>query len=316
MKNSILKIFAASAFVLSSTVALAAPPKLMIVPDKTWCISKGYVIESERNGKKHVREDYDRALYDSDFQNVRLAIAQLMAERNFPLVDAASQQEADDDDEMLDEAFEGAQSGAGVETNAYDEILKRAKPDIILKLGWNVNTLGSIYNADYRLEAVDTYSNKSVVPIAGQTGDKRRSIPLSAALKSTASSQMDNFCRTLQEYFDDVQNNGREIRLDVRIVDNGGPVNMNTEFGGKELQEIIYDWVHDNTVNHQFSQRNTGRTMARYDQVRIPLRDASGRQMDASIWVKGLQQKLKSLGIVSENRSSALGLARLYIGEK
>lgn len=314
--NNAIKFLLGVAVVATTQVALAAPPKLTIIPDKTWCISKGYVIESNRNGKVVQREDYDKALVDPDFKNVQLAIASIMADRNFPVVDAASQQESDDEDEMFDEAFEGAESGSGVQTNAYDELLKRAKPDITLKVGWNVNTAGSIYSADYRIEAIDSYSNKSVAPIAGQTGEMRRTVPLSVALKQTAKNNMDDFCMKLQNYFDDLQTNGREIRLDVRIVDNGEGITMNEEYGGEELREIIYNWVSDNTVNHQFSQRNSGRNMARFDQVRIPFFDVNGRPMDASRWVKGLQDKLKSLGLKAENASTGLGAARIYIGEK
>lgn len=302
--------------IISFQYVMAAPPKLMIVPDKTWCIEKGYVIESERNGKKVLREDYDRAFVDSDFNNVQLAIAQIMAERNFPVVNGQAQAETDDEDEMFDEAFEGAETGSGVQTNAYDELLKRNKPDITLKIGWNVNNAGSIYSADYRIEAIDTYSNKSVAPIAGQTGEVRRTVPLSVALKQTAKGNMDDFCTKLQTYFDDIQTNGREIRCDIRIIDNGSGITMNQEFEGLELSEIIYNWISDNSVNHQFNQRSSGRNMARYDQIRIPLKDANGRPMDASRWVKGLQEKLKSLGIVCENASTGLGAGRLYIGEK
>lgn len=302
--------------IISFQYVMAAPPKLMIVPDKTWCIEKGYVIESERNGKTVLREDYDRAFVDSDFNNVQLAIAQIMAERNFPVVNGQAQAETDDEDEMFDEAFEGAETGSGVQTNAYDELLKRNKPDITLKIGWNVNNAGSIYSADYRIEAIDTYSNKSVAPIAGQTGEVRRTVPLSVALKQTAKGNMDDFCTKLQTYFDDIQTNGREIRCDIRIIDNGSGVTMNQEFEGLELSEIIYNWISDNSVNHQFNQRSSGRNMARYDQIRIPLKDANGRPMDASRWVKGLQEKLKSLGIVCENASTGLGAGRLYIGEK
>lgn len=306
----------AAAAIMVSQFALAAPPKLMILPDKTWCVEKGYVTETQRNGKTVVREDYDRALIDSDFKNVQLAINQVMAERGFPLVDALAQQEADDEDEMLDEAFEGAETGAAAATNAYDEILKRAKPDITLKLGWNGHTAGSLYSVDYRLEAIDTYSNKSVAPIAGQTGEVRRTVPLSVAIKQTAKDNMDNFCNTLMNYFEDIQTNGREIRLDVRILDTGDGTTMNTEFGGQELSKIIYDWVHDNTVNHQFSERSSGRNMARFDQVRIPLKDSSGRAQDAKRWADGLRNHLRSLGIVSENASTGLGAGRIYIGEK
>lgn len=309
-------LFGGIAAVLASQFVFAAPPKLMILPDKTWCVEKGYTTETQRNGKTVVREDYDRALIDPDFKNVQLAIAQIMAERNFPLVDALAQQEADDEDEMLDEAFEGAETGAAAGTNAYDEIIKRAKPDITLKIGWNGHTAGSLYSVDYRIDAIDTYSNKQVAPIAGQTGEVRRTVPLSVALKQTAKDNMDQFCSTLMNYFDDVQTNGREIRLDVRILDNGAGTTMNSEFGGVELSKIIYDWVSDNTVGHQFSERSSGRNMARFDQVRIPLKDAGGRPIDAKRWADGLRNHLRSLGIVSENASTGLGSGRIYIGEK
>lgn len=311
------KILISASCLISTIGAMAAPPKLMILPDKTWCMEKGYVTETQRNGKPVVREDYDKALIDKDFQNVSLAIKQIMAERGFPMVDALAQMEADDEDEMLDEAFEGAESGSAAATNAYDEILKRAKPDITLKLGWDGSAFGTTYNMNYRLEAVDSYSNKSVAPIAGSTGDMRRSVPLAAALKQTAKNNMDQFCVTLNDYFQDLQDNGREIRLDVRILDNGDGTTMNSEFGGKELGDIIYEWVSDNTVNHQFTQRaGRQRNMQRYDQVRIPMFDSAGKPQDAARWVNGLRQHLNSLGLKSENASSGIGAARIYIGEK
>ncbi len=297
-------------------VASAAEPTVMVLPDKPWCISKGYVVESERNGKTIQREDYDKALVDTEFDNVRKAIQQIMEDRGFPVTNPNASQEADDEDEMLDEAFEGAESGSGVQTNAYDEILKRAKPDITFKVGWNVNNAGSIYSADYSIEAIDSYSNKSVATIAGQTGEVRRTVPLTVALKQTAKNNMDEFCTKLQNYFNDVQTNGREIRLDVRIIDNGAGLTMNSEFGGKELRQLIYDWVSDNTVNHQFNERAAGRNMSRFNQVRIPLRDATGKYTNARTWSDGLINLMKSHGIVAENASTGLGAGRIYIGEK
>ena len=278
-------------------------------------LEKGYITETERNGKKIVCEDYDKAFMDNDFRNVSLAIKQVMAERGFPLVDAETQQETDDEDEAFDEAFEGAETGTETATNAYDELLKRAKPDITLKIGWNGSAYGTLYSMEYRIEAVDSYSNKSVAPVAGNTGEVRRSVPLSAALKQTAKNNMDQFCATLLEYFDDLQTNGREIRLDIRILDKG--ITMNSEYGGQELGNIIYEWVSDNTVNHQFSQRSgRQRNMQKYDQVRIPMFDANGRPMDAARWADGLRKALQSYGLKSENASTALGAARIYIGEK
>lgn len=315
MKN-ISKILLGFAAFCCTEAAVAAPPKLIILPDKTWCVEKGYYTEVERNGKTRQYENYDKALIDKDFVNVQTAIAQAFAERGFPLVSAAAQQESDDEDEMLDEAFEGAETGSGVQTNSYDEIIKRAKPDITISIGWNVNNAGSIYSADYRIKGIDTYSNKEVAPLAGQTGELRRSVPIGVAIKDASRNSMDNFCTTLQSYFTNIQEEGREIRLDVRIVDNGAGTTMNQEFNGQELGTIIYNWVNDNTVNHQFSERSSGRNMARFDQVRIPLKDASGRYLDAKRWAAGLQQVLKGLGLKAENASTGLGAGRIYIGEK
>ncbi len=316
--NTFIKFIMGMASMIITIHSLsAAPPKLMIVPDKSWCNEKGYIIETERNGKKIIREDYDKAFMDNDFRNVSLAIKQVMAERGFPLVDAETQLETDDEDEAFDEAFEGAETGTEVATNAYDELLKRAKPDITLKIGWNGSVYGTLYSMEYRIEAVDSYSNKSVAPIAGNTGEVRRSVPLSTAIKQTAKNNMDQFCATLIEYFDDLQINGREIRLDVRILDTGEGITMNSEYGGQELGNIIYEWVSDNTINHQFSQRSgRQRNMQRYDQVRIPMFDTNGRPMDAGRWADGLRKIFQSFGLKSENASTSLGAARIYIGEK
>lgn len=311
------KIFLAAVCATVAAISFAAPPKLMIVPDKAWCVEKGYIITSERNGKTIQREDYDKAMVDKEFVNVRLAINQIMAERGFPLVNQDAQQEADEFDEALDEAFEGAESGAQTQLSAYESLLKDAKPDIIVKIGWNVNTAGSLYNADWRMEGVDAYSNKSVVPLAGNTGEKRRSIPLSVSLKETARANMDNFNTTLREYFDNLQQKGREVRLDVRVLESS-PINLKEEFNGVELGTVIYNWVAENTVNHQFNQRSAGRNMIRFDQVRIPLHDSNGQPMDASIWAKKLKAFLGQApyNIRCEEASAGLGLGRIYIGEK
>ncbi|MDE5786444.1 MAG: hypothetical protein K2H98_07935, partial [Duncaniella sp.] len=48
----------------------------------------------------------------------------------------------------------------------------------------------------------------------------------------------------------------------------------------------------------------------------IPMFDSTGRPMDAARWVDGLRTQLNSLGLKSENASTGLGAARIYIGEK
>lgn len=314
--NIFSKIAVTMTALLISASAMAVAPKLMVLPDKSWCISKGYTTKHERNGKTVEREDYDRALVDPDFKVVKIAVANVMSGLGYPLVDALEQGDIDDEDEMLDEAFEGAQSGSSTQTNAFDEIIKRNKPDITLKVGWKYNDAGSTYNVTYTIEAVDAYSAKSIAPVMGSTGPQRKTTPLEVAIAQTAKNNMDEFCELLNAHFDDIEQNGREIRADIRIVDNGDGINMNSEFGGTELSELLDNWMNDNTVRNQYNTRSSGRNMKRYDQVRIPLEDARGRKLDATGFMRQLQKYLKGLGIVSEERSSGLGAGRLYIGEK
>ena len=101
----------------------------MVLPDKVWCNSQGYVETINANGKQRIVEDYGKAFLDSELKNVTTAINSLMQDRNFPLKDYAAQDESDDDDDMFDEAFSGAESGSEVQGNAIDQLLQKTRSD-------------------------------------------------------------------------------------------------------------------------------------------------------------------------------------------
>lgn len=316
--QNLLKTLGVSLAMVSGISAYAAPPTIMVLPDKVWCNSQGYVETINANGKQRIVEDYGKAFLDSELKNVTTAINSLMQDRNFPLKDYAAQDESDDDDDMFDEAFSGAESGSEVQGNAIDQLLQKTRPDILLRIGWDVNKVGFQYNLSYRLEAVDAYSNKAVASVTGESAPTARTTPVAACLKQAAADHIDEFAGKLMSYFDDVQTNGREIRVLLRIIDNGSGLTFNQEYGGKELSQIIYDWMSDNTVSHQFNERTASRNRLAYDQVRIPLKDSNGRPMQARQFVAQLQRYLASApySIRAENSSPTLGVGRLMLGEK
>lgn len=309
LKNLILG--AALTIASAASMQAGAPPTVMFLPDKTWCNEMNYVTRTERNGKTRVSEKYDEAFLNSDLKNVVTQLNTLLSENGLNPKTYGESAENDDDEEAEEEMFEGAQSGSGLESNSYDDVLNKLKPDIIIKLGWNQNKVGFNYTCSYRLEAVDTYSGKSIAAVTAETPTVKTTIPLAAALKNAATEHMSNFAGKLQEHFDDIQTNGREITLTTRIIGNGEGTNFNTEFGGKELGTIIDDWIRDNTQNHVYSQRNATRNRMQFEQMRIPL------NINARQFVTKLQNYLKSTyGIVAENTTKGLGSGRLYIGEK
>lgn len=310
MKKYLKVALTATLFLSAITATAADAPSLMVLPDNTWCNVNGYGSEINRGGKTRFVPDYDKAFLNEEFTQVNAGVSQVFAQRGFPLKNAMAQNEADDFDEMLDDATEGAESGAGVATNSYDQLVSKLGPDITLKIGWTLNRVGFNYSVSYRLTAVDAYSNKDIASVAHEGGAVPRSTPLSAAISDAMQSNMDEFCNQLMSSFMDTKTNGREIRCSVNILDNGDDITMNTEYGGEELGNLIAAWVGQNTLNHNDQPRSRARTRMQFAGLRIPF------DMDANKFATNLQKYLKSLGIVAENKSAGKGNARLTIGEK
>lgn len=311
-----LLLCSAVALVGALSAQAGAPPTVMVLPDKVWCNDNGCVNRSERNGKTHVTENYDNAFLNSDLKNVVVQLNNLLKESGLPPKDFGAQSESDDDEEAEEELFEGAQTGSELTQDSYEAALNKLKPDIILKIGWNEHRVGFDRTVSYRLEALDSYSNKSIAAVTAETASTKVTVPLAAVMKNAATEHMGNFVSKLQSHFDDLQENGREITLTVRIL-GSSDVNLNSEFGGKELNQIINEWVADNSVNHVYSERNVTRNRQQLEQIRIPIKDAGGRVNQARQFVAKLQRYLKdNYGIVAENATKGLGSGRLYIGEK
>lgn len=293
---------------------MAAPPKLMVLPDKAWLNDNNCLEKKEAQGKTKFIEKYDEAFLNQELKSVETEIKAMFSQMGFPLVSYTDQAASMDEDDAFDELYT-SEEGNEITMDPFEAILNRAKPDIILRVNWTVNKLGMNYNLSYSIDAVDSYSNKSVVTVAGETEPCSRAMPLTAALKSGIRDKLPSFIQTLNEHFQKIQNQGREIKLNLRVVNNGTGLNFNKEYGDKTLGSIIFDWVRDNTVNHQVSEGVSTRNRLSYDQVLIPYRDPEGKPWQARQFVDGLRKHLKTLGISCENTSSGLGNGILVIGK-
>lgn len=313
LKKQIKPLLAIMASVWALSASAGAPPTVMFLPDKVWCNEKGYVDVSERNGKTRITENYDRAFLDPDLKNVIVQLNGLMKDNGLPAKDYGATSEIDDDEEMEEEAYSGESlSGNDMDGTDYESLLSKLRPDILIKIGWNVNEIGFNYSMSYRLEAIDSYSGKSIAQVTAETATLKTIVPKAAALKSAATEHMDAFIGRLQEHFDDLQENGREITVNCRLA-RTGDLNFSSEFNGKELSTIISDWLNDNTVNHVYSTRQAGRTRLSYEQVRIPFKDSAGRVMQAKEYMDQLKHYLRdTCGLKCENTTKGLGAGRLY----
>jgi hypothetical protein len=209
-----------------------------------------------------------------------------------------------------------SKGGASVAESPVDKLKKTAKADIIMQLTWTVNTTGPKKSVTFNLQGLDSYTDKQIATAAG-TGAPSFSAELPVLLEEAVLAHLDNFNNSLQAHFDDMFANGREITIKIKKFDSWEN-DLETEYEGKELGAQIEDWLSKNTVKGRFSTTDATDNMMYFEQVRIPLYDATGKAIDARGFCKDLQTYLKNppYSIVNKLMMKGLGQATIILGDK
>lgn len=313
--KSIILTFLAVLCISTIAFSQAKKPTLMVVPSDIWCNMNGYMMEFDNQGRIVKVPDYKKALQENlELMMVISKINELMTERGFPLKNLESSLKTLES-EGAEEEMMTSRSGSDVNESPVDKLKKVAKADIWIQMTWAVNTVGPKRSITFNLQGLDAYTDKQVAGASG-TGQPSFTAELPVLLEEAVLTYLDNFNVQLQAHFDDLFANGREIILRIRTWSNS-ETDLETEFGGKALSEIIEEWVSQNTVQGRFSTSDATENMMLMEQVRIPLYDAGGRAVDARGWARGLQKYLKTTYQVDAKLTMrGLGQAALVIGEK
>lgn len=317
MKRNILIGFL-SLILTAPLFGQAKKPTIMVVPADAWCNANGYMMDFSNQEVTNNVPDYKTALQtDIDLLNVITKIGELMVDRQFPLKDLAATIRSIEQSAAEDEMTVSSTSGASLGESPLDRLLSRAKADIMVEVLWKVNTVGPKKSVTYTLRGLDAYTNKQVAAAQG-TGAPSLSAEVPVLLEEAVLSNMDNFTSQLQAYFDDLQANGREVAVDIRIFDNGSGLTLEDEFDGTELQEVIDNWMAENTVSHRYSLSDATENRMNFEQVRIPLYKQNGMPMDTRAFVEDLRKYLKKApyNLTCKTMTRGLGKAILVIGEK
>lgn len=299
-----------------SLAAQVKKPTLMVVPSDNWCVKNGFVTEFDNQGTKAVVPNYKQVLQNSsDCYNVITKINTLMSDRDFPLKDLSAVTKSLEANQAID-AMTTTKSGAGLMESPLDVLKRNANADIIIELNWSINTVGPKRSITYSLAAKDAYTDKQVAGCQG-TGTPSFSAELPVLLEEAVVGSMDNFTSQLQSHFDDMMENGREVIMEVKVVDNSSGIDLTSEYEGNELTDIIDDWVSDNTVNHRYNLSQGSENFLKFEQVRIALYQANGRPNDTRRWARELTKFLSSkYQIPCRVDIRGLGKAVVMIGEK
>lgn len=316
MKKSIFTIALALVALVAS--AQIKKPELMVIPSDIWCISNGYYTEIENLGTTTKVPNYKQALQEN--MDLKLAIAKLndlMVERQFPL-QSLEQAIKNLEQRRLEDNLTTSKAGNELAESPLDEVARTAKCDIILELSWEVKDFGPKHSLSYILEGRDAYTGKSIGASSG-TGAPSFTADVAVLLEEAIVANMDNFINRLQDHFTEMQTIGREITMDIKVfANNAAGVDLETEFEGEELIDIINNWLQVNTVQGRFSMPYASENVANFTQVRIPVYDERGRAIDANGFAKQLAKMLKKepYNIPSKVLVKGLGRAVIILGEK
>ncbi len=296
----------------------AKKPTIMVVPSDAWCNTEGYMTEYDELGTKKLMPDYKTALQSSmELKLVIAKINELMADRGFPLKDLEATMNSIERMQAEEAAIMSKTSGAELAESLLDRVRRVAKADIIIELGWTISHQGPKRTLTYVMRALDAYSNKQVAGSSGASTPSFSSEPV-VLLEEAVISRIDDFNASLQAHFDDLFANGREVALNIRVFDNGSGIDLESEYDGYELIEIIDEWLELNTVQGRFTKLEGTETRATYEQVRIPLYKESGAAMDTEGWARQLRSKLRKEPFLIPVKviPNGLGSCTLILGEK
>lgn len=318
MKNTIkftilALIFAFGFFAYSQ----AKKPTLMVVPSDAWCITNGYFLTFDDQGTVIKIPDYKRVFQENtEVLQVISQINGMMAEREFPLKNMESVIRSLEMDSAEDNMRSSTGTGSNINESPIDALKKVAKADIIIQLTWTLNRMGPKKSVNFNLQGLDAYTNKQVATATG-TGEPSFSAELPVLLSEAVIAHIDNFTATLQDHFDDMFKNGREIIVRIQTWEDWSE-NLESEFNGEELGYIIEDWIADNTVQGRFSTTDMTESMALFEQVSIPIYNSSGRPIDARRYLRDLSKFLKNppYGIPNKLVMRGLGRATIILGGK
>ncbi len=316
-------MFSVALMLAASAFGQAKKPTIMVVPSDRYCITKGYSTKINNQGTETELPDYKKALQND--AELRMAISKMsgiMADREFPLKDL--------EQELRNIANESAEStmltgsgGSSVSESPIDVLKRTAKADIIMDLDFSVVKQGPKNSIMYTLNGLEAYTSKNIASSTG-VGSPSTSASVELLIEEAVLSHMDEFCGRLQAHFDDMFNNGREVKIMVKVFD-GSDVNLSDEYdyNGEtdELSIFIEDWMADNTVSGRFSLSDATENFQRYEQVRIPMfyeRNGRQRAMDTRTFVNNLKKFLAEAPFNLESKvyMRGLGEAWVIIGEK
>ena len=289
------------------------PPHVMVVPDMIYCKAHGFTQQFNDNGASVTVPDYEKALSeDPTLHSVLIQVAQLITDRNpdiviVDLLEAINQMKAD-------AAMAAANAGDQYES-VEEAIIRNSQADILIKVQYDLLKNGPQYQVSYTITGTDAYTSRMFAPIEGMGAPSTSANPV-VLLREAVYQNMDAFLTKVLQYYQGMLTKGRMVAFDIKTTESAS-VNMNTKVGDYTLHEVIEDFLYDNSVDGNGTERvKSGATFMQYEGVYISLiQTIRGRQrkQGAKDVALKLINELSTKGITADYKVRGLGKVNIYI---
>ena len=282
-----------------------AKPILMVVPSDVYCTEMGYVQKwKDENGVSHTVSDYN-VFNREDSRDLRLVISSLneiFNKRGFEVQSLEyllkSMNQEDQENKFIgnDYGLDGS-----IAESPTDRIKRTANVDFIVDLDFEIMEVGTQRYVTFNMKAVDVSANAREISHAHGDGKPSNSASINTLLEEAVLNHMDGFCKKLQDEYEKMSRNGRQITVKIKRTDNSDYDLLKTTFvfEGEQttLGDIIYYWLQDNTVDNNPTRSITPNVIT-FNQVMIPLtktgRRGAVQRLDTQEYLQGLQTYLRN----------------------
>lgn len=294
----------------------AKKTSFMVMPSDNWMTQNKFYTEIDNQGEMVPVFNYKKAILQSeDLLPVIAKIEGLLKDRGLLLKNLESVMNSNSADNAENLVLTSKTSGAGVSESAFDKLMKTAKADILVKISWKNTKVGPRNQITFTLEGIDAYSNEPVASISG-TGKPSIEAILPVLLEEAVLTHIDSFLEKIAAHAEDTFENGRRVKIVIKKWDSWDG-DLEKEYGGKELNEILEAWFRGNAVKGVFEIESSTENKMTVG-VKIPVFDETGNGLSAQNFLRPLNKLLKAppYSIPNKLMEYGLGKAQIVLGDK
>ena len=257
----------------------AQKPTIMIFPNKNWCLRHNYTMDGD---PKTV--DYDKALADTDMMDLINAFEKFMQGVGYE-PKKLSKALSDYRDEKAHDKADEVDDGEGAAGGMREMLASTASADFIIEFYPETQQANGKQFVIFRIEATDASTGKGFYSNSGQGTPVFGNAQMVNQLNEAILSIKDEFLGRLQNKFDNMAKQGREVRILIKRKPSC-PITFAKKYDGAALSEYIEAWIEELVQTPGFISGQNTKDKLTYEQIYIPLKTEKRHPLTKKMVVK------------------------------